>query len=167
MVWFLASLSECWSVKCRLYRLRIPDQQSDHNVRPSFSRVTFSFTVSFLAVVPSLPLPLLNFITVAQNSLELEDLPKTCSANALFHSIIFIKPGPYLLPLPPPQKSKLLHCGYVVNHISHWHVCLTVGKLMDCFPALNLQKGPGLIEFALIAWYVVAFRMVKTINIIA
>lgn len=38
---------------------------------------------------------------------------------------------------------------------------------MDCFPALNLQKGPNLIEFSLIASYVVAFRMVKTINSIA
>lgn len=38
---------------------------------------------------------------------------------------------------------------------------------MDCFPALNLQKGPDLIEFSLIASYVVAFRMVKTINSIA
>lgn len=114
----------------------------------------------FLAVVPSLPL--LNFITVAENSLQLEDLPKTCSANALFHSIIFIKPSPYLLPPLPHCKGPL-----VVNHISHWHVCLTVGTLMDCFPALNLQKGPNLIEFPLIAWYVVAFRMVKTINSIA
>lgn len=58
----------------------------------------------------------------------------------------------------------LLHCGYVLNHISCWHVCLTVGTLMDCIPALNLPKCPDLIEFSMIARYVVAFRMVKPIN---